>query len=506
MINKFSSFIKRLFESKKTPPSLKPFESIEKELRHARPTARPAFKQDLKAMLRARHQALAEERLEQEAASTWNWNWFSIHRTAAVTLVFSLVFVVGGGSYVVSADSPTPEHHTIEGISAEWQPDVMPITVTFDQPMMKGSVEDSFSIQPAVDGQFIWEGSRKVHFLPNEPLTANTQYKVVIAEEARSILQKKFTEPYTRDFDVLELATAAQDLGEESPFYDLNALRKNDQDLSAKERRALREEVQGVKAEIEILIKEGVIEKKPTVKEYIDENQEEVDSQFQAELAEKLTEVEEAEYDSIEEYNAYVEDLKQEIREEIHEVIKDQMIAEHEAEREEIKAYLEERTEEQKNDPPPTVGDNEPKDHPEGIHEEPEQPKPDDVNGTFEPGGDFEPGGNFEPGGTFESKDKTTELSSINVKEYVRNNFTPQEIEQMLDNHSREELEQKIRRLMEQNLDPKVELFPTQPPTEESTTEEPPPPNESQEPTLAEEPPPPDATDSDGNTDKTQSA
>lgn len=59
------------------------------------------------------------------------------------------------------------------------------ITVTFSQPMHRRSVESCFSIEPAIAGNFVWKQTQLI-FRPSEALQANTCYKVVIGQHARS--------------------------------------------------------------------------------------------------------------------------------------------------------------------------------------------------------------------------------------------------------------------------------------------------------------------------------
>ncbi len=59
------------------------------------------------------------------------------------------------------------------------------ITITFNQPMERPSVEDGFSIHPAVEGSFQWNRNI-LTFTPEKPLSENQEYTVSLTSSARS--------------------------------------------------------------------------------------------------------------------------------------------------------------------------------------------------------------------------------------------------------------------------------------------------------------------------------
>lgn len=60
------------------------------------------------------------------------------------------------------------------------------ISLTFDQPMDRSSVEGAVKVDPAVPGRFEWEGDTTVQFVPDQPLSPETQLTLTIGETARS--------------------------------------------------------------------------------------------------------------------------------------------------------------------------------------------------------------------------------------------------------------------------------------------------------------------------------
>ncbi|NPV45529.1 MAG: hypothetical protein HPY69_01120 [Armatimonadetes bacterium] len=59
------------------------------------------------------------------------------------------------------------------------------ISVDFDQPMHRVSVQSNFSISPQVAGRFGWDRNSLV-FIPDKPLRANTRYTITLQRGARS--------------------------------------------------------------------------------------------------------------------------------------------------------------------------------------------------------------------------------------------------------------------------------------------------------------------------------
>ena len=64
-----------------------------------------------------------------------------------------------------------------------------PLEITFDQPMDKESVEEAFSISPAVEGTLEWADERTLTFAPESGagLERSTRYTVMVAEGALNV-------------------------------------------------------------------------------------------------------------------------------------------------------------------------------------------------------------------------------------------------------------------------------------------------------------------------------
>ena len=60
------------------------------------------------------------------------------------------------------------------------------ISLTFDQPMDRGSVEAAVKVDPAIPGRFKWEGDTTVQFVPDLPLSPKTQLTITVADTALS--------------------------------------------------------------------------------------------------------------------------------------------------------------------------------------------------------------------------------------------------------------------------------------------------------------------------------
>lgn len=74
-----------------------------------------------------------------------------------------------------------------------------PISLTFSQPMNTSSVEDRFSIEPAVKGELRWEGSTLV-FQPRQALVPQQTYTVTLESGAQSLLERQVIRPFVWSF------------------------------------------------------------------------------------------------------------------------------------------------------------------------------------------------------------------------------------------------------------------------------------------------------------------
>src|SRR5688572_9860530 len=61
----------------------------------------------------------------------------------------------------------------------------VPVAVTFSEAMDEASAQSAFSISPAADGSFKWQGNTLV-FTPGAPLNPNTAYTVTLAKNAKT--------------------------------------------------------------------------------------------------------------------------------------------------------------------------------------------------------------------------------------------------------------------------------------------------------------------------------
>lgn len=125
-------------------------------------------------------------------------NFFKTNAKKIGLISASVVIVLLAGWFVIPAPSAqgSMRGHMVEIYrNAE-------IRVIFDQPMNHGSVEESFSIRPAVTGQFSWQGNQ-LTFKPSPDLEKGVDYDVVIDQSAKSIFFKPLGETYNQTFRVL---------------------------------------------------------------------------------------------------------------------------------------------------------------------------------------------------------------------------------------------------------------------------------------------------------------
>tara|TARA_B100000315_G_scaffold231618_1_gene243100 strand:- start:256 stop:768 length:513 start_codon:yes stop_codon:yes gene_type:complete len=146
------------------------------------------------------------------------------------------------------------------GLEEQTQPSMAPITIDFDQPMMRSSVEAAFSMSPAVEGNFLWEGNKRIHFLPNENLDPELNYTVTVSSEAKSLLQKPLPEPYERAFETFNVNFASGDLIDWQTFQEMRA---KFQSLTPEQQERVRQRLQDLEIKITDLIESGELERPP---------------------------------------------------------------------------------------------------------------------------------------------------------------------------------------------------------------------------------------------------
>lgn len=88
-----------------------------------------------------------------------------------------------------------------------------PISVTFDQPVDIGSVEDKFSISPSIEGNFSWQ-DYTLTFTPNDSLSHQTTYTITMSEGVTSLYGKDSNRKHSFTF-----TTAPQIYMLNLPYY-----------------------------------------------------------------------------------------------------------------------------------------------------------------------------------------------------------------------------------------------------------------------------------------------
>lgn len=230
-----------LIHFKKAPES-SDFGELEVKLMQATPKARVSFNQDLREKLKARHQGMMEVQIEKEAG------FFHVHRLAASMALAVILVVFGGGLVVSAAGTPIPKNRTFVNVNPEWHPNVAPITIDFNKSMMQGSVEDAFSIYPAVEGTFVWEDHQTMHFLPNKPLDPNQQYVVKISKDAKSLFQKPIKTDFEQKINIFETELNPEI---QSKLAKLKELERSSKNLSGAEEDDVVKQIQELEAELE---------------------------------------------------------------------------------------------------------------------------------------------------------------------------------------------------------------------------------------------------------------
>lgn len=239
---------KRLFaffgsspKPQKTPPSLEGFEDVEAMLKGMRAHPRPAFKQALQSKLRARYEELHEDRLAKLLEA------FRIPKWATATAV--IVLVVGGSTLVGASPAPKPEGKPFGNMEDGQQPDFAPITLTFDQPMMMGSVEDAFQIEPAVEGHFVWNGYKEVLFIPSEPLDPDVTYNIKLTQDAKSLFQKNIDEPFEQTLTVQHIEIGTEDDPQVGLLSEIRQI--DDRPLTPQEKKFLHQKFNQMEQEVD---------------------------------------------------------------------------------------------------------------------------------------------------------------------------------------------------------------------------------------------------------------
>ena len=85
-----------------------------------------------------------------------------------------------------------------------------PISLVFNQPMDKNSVEAAIHFQPGISGRFSWQGQNAVTFTPDQPLSANSQLRLALDTSAQAANKLNLRDPYKADFSTAALLKILQ--------------------------------------------------------------------------------------------------------------------------------------------------------------------------------------------------------------------------------------------------------------------------------------------------------
>lgn len=128
---------------------------------------------------------------------------FAIDRFDQIVIGFVAILLVVIGAVVMFGDHVGVE---VQGHSPQRDdnpPGTTPIRITFDSQMKRGSAEDHFNIQPAVEGKYNWENDDTVLvFTPGRALAPNETYQVTIREGAESETGRRLLDDFEFSFEV----------------------------------------------------------------------------------------------------------------------------------------------------------------------------------------------------------------------------------------------------------------------------------------------------------------
>ena len=99
---------------------------------------------------------------------------------------------------IVDVTRPSVTSRAPQGAGATTAPSIV---IVFSEPMDRTSVEQAFSLSPAMDGTFSWSvDSRTVTFTPSRPLQGGTDYFVVVDTGARDLAGNALVQSATFQF------------------------------------------------------------------------------------------------------------------------------------------------------------------------------------------------------------------------------------------------------------------------------------------------------------------
>jgi len=85
-----------------------------------------------------------------------------------------------------------------------------PITLYFNQPMDKGSVEAAIHFDPSISGRFSWQGDRIVTFKPDQNLAHDSKLHLVVNTSAQAANEKNLREEIDLSFQTAEILQVVQ--------------------------------------------------------------------------------------------------------------------------------------------------------------------------------------------------------------------------------------------------------------------------------------------------------
>ncbi|QYK51420.1 MAG: Ig-like domain-containing protein [Anaerolineales bacterium] len=125
-------------------------------------------------------------------------SWRALDRTVAgvaLVLLAALALVLWRGDRVsVTIVRTAPAAGSQAATTA-------PIVIEFGQRMNAASVEQNFSIEPAVEGKFVWSDNT-VYFMPSQLLELGAQYTVTLAQGAQGQIAHELLEDLSFSFEV----------------------------------------------------------------------------------------------------------------------------------------------------------------------------------------------------------------------------------------------------------------------------------------------------------------
>ncbi len=125
---------------------------------------------------------------------------------AGSIMLLSLPLLVTVSRTQAQDDTPLPPHViAVSPYPGEEVPLDQAVTVTFDQPMDRASVESAWQIEPAASGTFTWQDDRTVAFLPDGGWQRATRYTVTLETGAAAANGTTLEAP--RDFAVQAIGT-----------------------------------------------------------------------------------------------------------------------------------------------------------------------------------------------------------------------------------------------------------------------------------------------------------